>query len=317
MVCEKKKEIIRYHRTGKINCPDFGYSTSIFEKGAIFMHTVWKGAISFGLVNVPVKMFTATESSDISLRMLHKNDFSPIQYKKTCAECNGKEVSMEEIVKGYEYEPGKFVTFEKDELEQLADEASKEIKIVDFVDLSEIDPIYFQKTYYLAPNETGTNAYLLLREALKETGKIGIANVTLRSKGSLAAIRVIDHCLAMVTMYYPEEIRSVDLVPNVPKEVTVNEKELQMAKMLIEQLTTHFEPQKFENEYRKKLLSAIEKKVAGQEIVTAPTPQRPNVINLMEALQASIEQAKKAEEREKPIKPPRKYTRKKKEVPVS
>lgn len=276
------------------------------------MHTVWKGAISFGLVHVPVKLFTATESNDISMRMLHKKHFSPIQYKKTCAECNGEEVPMEDIIKGYEYEPGKFVTFEKEELDLLADEANKEIKIVDFIDLHEIDPIYFQKTYYLAPSETGSNAYTLLKEALKETGKIGIANVTLRSKGSLAAIRVIEDCLSMVTMYYPAEIRAIEQVPNLPKNAEVNEKELNMAKMLIEQLTTTFEPAKFENEYRKRLLTAIEQKVSGQEVVTAPEPQRPNVINLMEALQASIEQAKKtADDKtgESKVRAPRKYTK--------
>ncbi len=272
------------------------------------MHTVWKGAISFGLVHVPVKLFTATEQSDISLRMLHKKNFSPIQYKKTCAECGGEEVSMDDIIKGYEYEPGKFVTFEKEELDQLAEETNKEIKIVDFIDLEEIDPIYFQKTYYMAPGETGSNAYTLLKKALKETGKIGIANVTLRSKGSLAAIRVIDDCLAMVTMFYPAEIRPVEHVPNLPKDIEVNEKELAMAKMLIEQLTTPFEPAKFENEYRKRLLAAIERKVTGQEIVTAPEPQKPNVINLMEALQASIEQAKKTGS----TKTPRKYQKGKK-----
>lgn len=275
------------------------------------MHTVWKGAISFGLVHVPVKLFTATEQSDISLRMLHKKNFSPIQYKKTCAECGGEEVSMDDIVKGYEYEPGKFVTFEKEELDQLADETNKEIKIVDFIDLQEIDPIYFQKTYYMAPGETGSNAYTLLKEALKETSKIGIANVTLRAKGSLAAIRVIDDCLAMVTMFYPAEIRAIEQVPNLPKDAEVKETELNMAKMLIEQLSTHFEPTKFENEYRKRLLAAIERKVTGQEIVTKPEPQRPNVINLMEALQASIEQAKKAGDKDK-AKAPRKYQKGKK-----
>lgn len=272
---------------------------------------MWKGAISFGLVHVPVKLFTATEQNDIPLRMLHKKLFSPIQYKKTCVDCNGEEVSMDDIIKGYEYEPGKFVTFEKGELEKLADEASKEIKIVDFVDLKEIDPIYFQKTYYMAPSETGANAYNLLKEALKETGKIGIANVTLRAKGSLAAIRVIEDCLAMVTMYYPAEIRTIEQVPNLPKEVSLIDKELDMAKMLIEQLTTTFEPSKFENEYRKRLLATIEQKVSGQDVVSAPEPQRPNVINLMEALQASIEQAKKTAGDTK-VKAPRKYTKSKK-----
>lgn len=255
------------------------------------MHTVWKGAISFGLVHVPVKLFTATESQDISMKMLHRRFNSPISYKRTCPECQD-EVPWEDIIKGYEYEPGRFVTFEKDELQQLGDEASKEIKIVDFVDLQEIDPIFYQKTYYMAPGDTGSNAYNLLKTALLQTGKIGIANVTLRSKGSLAAIRVIDGCLSMVTMFYPAEIRSVSQVPNLPTTTEVNDRELAMATMLIDQLSTRFDPSKFEDEYRKRLMNAIEAKVNGQHIVTAPEPQKANVVNLMEALQASLEQAR-------------------------
>lgn len=255
------------------------------------MHTVWKGAISFGLVHVPVKLFTATENQDISMKLLHRTHHSPIRYTRTCAECEG-EVPWEDIIKGYEYEPGKFVTFEKEELQALGDEANKEIKIVDFVDLQEIDPIYFQKTYYMSPGDTGANAYNLLKRALLDTGKIGIANVTLRSKGSLAAIRVVDGCLSMVTMFYPAEIRPVSQVPNLPEDVPVDERELAMAKMLIEQLSTPFEPAKFEDEYRKRLMDAIEAKISGKQVVAAPEAPKANVVNLMEALQASLEQAR-------------------------
>ncbi|MEX1031574.1 MAG: Ku protein [Paenibacillaceae bacterium] len=255
------------------------------------MHTVWKGAISFGLVHVPVKLFTATESHDISMKMLHKDFHSPISYKRTTLE-SPDEVPWEDIIKGYEYEPGRYVMFDKDELQLLSDEASKEIKIVDFVDLVEIDPIYYQKTYYMAPGDTGANAYNLLKAALQESGKIGIANVTLRSKGSLAAIRVIDNCLSMVTMHYPAEIRPVSQVPNLPVNGEVNERELTMARMLIDQLSTQFEPTKFVDEYRKRLMNAISDKINGQQIVSAPEPQRANVVNLMEALQASLEQAR-------------------------
>ena len=255
------------------------------------MHTVWKGAISFGLVHVPVKLFTATEARDISMKMLHKTFHSPIHYKRTCAECTD-EVPWEDIIKGYEYEPGQFVTFEKEELQQLADDTGKEIKIVDFVDLRDIDPIYFQKTYYMAPGDTGANAYKLLKAALERTGKIGIANVTLRSKGSLAAIRVIDGCLSMVTMFYPAEIRAVAQVPNLPGDSGVNDRELDMAMTLIEQLSTGFEPSKFEDEYRNRLMEAITAKINGKQVVSAPQPQAVSVVNLMEALQASLEQAR-------------------------
>ncbi|UUZ92192.1 hypothetical protein LJK87_43400 [Paenibacillus sp. P25] len=145
------------------------------------MHTVWKGAISFGLVHVPVKMFSATEDKDISMRMIHKECNTPLNFVRKCQHCE-REVGWEEIVRGYEYEPGAFVLFEKEELEKLTGEASREIKILDFVDLAEIDPVYFQKTYYLSPGETGANAYNLLLEAMRQTGKIGIAKVSIRSK---------------------------------------------------------------------------------------------------------------------------------------
>lgn len=255
------------------------------------MHTVWKGAISFGLVHVPVKMFAATEEKDISMRMIHKTCTTPLSYVRKCTTCD-KEVEWEEITKGYEYEPGRFVLFDKDELEQLAGEATKEIKILDFVDLTEIDPIYFQKTYYLAPGDTGSGAYTLLHEALSQTGKIGIATVSIRSKSSLAAIRIIDRCIVMETIFYPDEIRSVAQVPNLPEQPKVNEKELTMAKMLIDQLSVPFEPEKYKDEYREAVMEAIHRKVAGEEVQAAPQVHRTNVIDLMAALQASLEAVK-------------------------
>lgn len=255
------------------------------------MHTVWKGAISFGLVHVPVRMFSATEDKDISLRMIHKDCSTPLSYVRKCQTCQ-KEVEWAEIVKGYEYEPGRFVIFEKEDLEKLQGEADKEIKILDFVDLAEIDPVYFQKTYYLSPAETGANAYNLLLRSLQDTGKIGIATVTIRNKSSLAAIRIIDRCIAMETIFYPDEIRSVNQVPNLPEQTQVNEKELTMAKMLIEQLSVPFEPEKYTDEYRAAMLEAIRQKVAGEEIKVVPEQPRTNVIDLMSALQASLEAAK-------------------------
>lgn len=257
------------------------------------MHTVWKGAISFGLVHVPVKMFSATEDKNISMRMIHKDCSTPINFVRKCQTCD-REVANEEIVRGYEYEPGAFVIFNKDELEQLTGEVTKEIKILDFVKLEDIDPVFFQKTYYLAPSETGANAYSLLLEAMRQTGKIGIAKVSIRSKSSLAAIRIIDRCIAMETIFYPDEIRSVDQVPNLPEMAKVNDKELDMAKMLIEQLSTPFEPEKYQDDYRSAVLEAIEQKVSGKQIRVAPEPQKSNVIDLMAALQASLEASKPA-----------------------
>ncbi|MFF2091730.1 Ku protein [Paenibacillus sp. NPDC058174] len=255
------------------------------------MHTVWKGAISFGLVHVPVKMFSATEDKDISLRMLHKTCGGPISYVRRCNNCD-VETDWEDIVKGYEYDKGRYVLFEKEELDQLAGEKSRTIQILDFVALEEIDPIYFQKTYYLSPDQAGGNAYHLLLKAMSDSGRIGIAKVSIRSKSSLAAIRVIDNCLAMETIYYPDEIRSISQVPGLPDAVQVNDKELTMAKLLIEQLSTPFEPEKYTDDYRVNMTNLINSKITGEEIRIAPQQEQTNVIDLMAALQASLEAAK-------------------------
>ncbi|ANE47023.1 DNA repair protein [Paenibacillus swuensis] len=251
------------------------------------MHTVWKGAISFGLVHVPVKMFSATEDKDISMRYIHKDCGSPLAYIRKCP-VHDVEVEWEDIAKGYEYEKGRFVLFEKDELESIGSAGNKEIKILDFVDLNEIDPIYFQKTYYLSPDSAGANAYNLLLEAMRQSGKIGIAQISIRSKSSMAAIRVIDNCISMETIFYPDEIRPISQVPNLPQAIQVNDKELTMAKMLIEQLSTPFEPGKYKDQYREDLMNLIQAKVAGEEIKVAPQQQQTNVIDLMSALQASL-----------------------------
>ncbi|MBU5671250.1 Ku protein [Paenibacillus brevis] len=255
------------------------------------MHTVWKGAISFGLVHVPVKMFSATEDKDISMKYIHQVCGSPISYVRRCPNCE-VDVNWEEISRGYEYEKGKYVLFTKEELEQLSSQTEKTITILDFVDLHEIDPVYFQKTYYLSPDQAGANAYSLLLEAMRQTGKIGVAKVAIRSKSSLAAIRVMDDCLAVETIFYPDEIRPITQVPNLPENIQVQDKELTMAKLLIEQLSTPFEPGKYNDDYRTNLLKLIEQKVAGEEISLAPAKQEHNIVDLMAALQASIEAVK-------------------------
>lgn len=251
------------------------------------MHTVWKGAISFGLVHVPVKMFSATEDKDIAMKMIHKACGGPISYVRQCKNCD-VDVEWGDIAKGYEYEKGRYVLFDKDELDALASEASKTIQILDFVDLQDIDPIYFQKTYYLSPDQAGGNAYHLLMEAMRSTGKIGISKISIRSKSSLAAIRVLDNCLAIETVFYPDEIRPVSQVPGLPESTNINEKELTMAKLLIEQLSTPFEPGKYIDDYRNRLMDAISKKIAGEEVHIAPEQQRTHVVDLMAALQASL-----------------------------
>lgn len=258
------------------------------------MHTVWKGAISFGLVHVPVKMYTATEDKDIHFRSLHKECGMPISYVKTCRQCD-KEIDPDEIVKGFESEKDRYVIIKEEELESIKDEAAKTIKILDFVDLQDIDPLYFQKAYYLAPDLAGAGAYSLLLEAIKQTGKIGIAKISIRSKSSLAAIRAVNNCICMETMFYPDEIRSLSQVPNLPSQTDINEKELSLAKALVEQLSEKFELSKYTDDYRISLLDLIEQKITGEsiDVVTAPAAEdRSNVIDLLAALQASLDSTK-------------------------
>ncbi|WP_368654997.1 Ku protein [Ornithinibacillus sp. 4-3] len=270
------------------------------------MHTMWKGTISFGLVNIPVKMHAATENKDIKLRQLHKKCKTPIKYEKTCPNCE-EEVKNEDIVKAYEYAANKFIILDDEELEALKKEQEdKAVEIIDFVQLQEIDPIYFEKSYYLSPNEGGSKAYALLREALTDTGKIGIAKMMIRSKEQLAVIRVYKDAIVVETIHYPDEVRNVKDVPNVPNKESVMKKELDTAKMLIDQLTTEFEPEKYKDDYRTALMELIEAKKNNEEIeIGGESKAKPdNVINLMDALQESLNRAKKDNPKSKPKKQP-------------
>lgn len=257
------------------------------------MHTVWKGSISFGLVNIPVRMFTATQHREIRFRQLHKVCNTPIRYTKTCPTCE-REVANEEIVSGFEYEKDHFVLVTDEEREAITPETRKAIEILEFVQLDEIDPIYFEKSYYLSPQETGEKAYSLLREAMRRTGKIAIAQVTLRNRQSLAVIRIWGPCILMETIFYPDEVRAVSQVPALPgEEVNLAENELAMAEQLIDSMTTSFNPAKYQDRYREDLHQLIEQKLAGQEVAAAPVAPRANVINLMQALKESIAAAEK------------------------
>jgi DNA end-binding protein Ku len=251
------------------------------------MHTMWKGSISFGLVNIPVKMYAATEDKDIRFRYLHKECRTPVKMVRTCPHCN-REVSWDEVVKGVEYAKGKYVILENDELEAVSPDPNRAIEIIDFVELKEIDPIYFDKTYYLGAQDENNRAYALLRQALKESGKIGVAKVTIRSKQSMAVIRVYGNCLVMETIFYPDEVRDYKQIPYVPEESELPEKELKMAVQLIEQLTTPFDPEKYKDDYRTALEEIIEKKIGEEETVEVQDRRPEKVVDLMEALQASL-----------------------------
>ncbi|TQE89426.1 non-homologous end joining protein Ku [Ureibacillus terrenus] len=259
------------------------------------MHTIWKGSISFGLVNIPVKLHAATEDKDVKLRQLHKECNTPINYKKICPVCD-REVKNEEIVKAYEYAKNKFVILDEEDLETIKKEnEEKAVEILEFVKLEEIDPIYFQRSYFLSPDTGGMKAYALLRQALKESGKIGVAKITIRSKEQLAVVRVYEDTLLMETIYYPDEVRSAKDVPNIPSKEKVVQKELETALMLIDQLTVKFDPEKYHDDYRTALLELIEKKKAG-ETVTAKEKEPaipPDMTDLMSALEASLKKVKK------------------------
>jgi DNA end-binding protein Ku len=265
------------------------------------MHTMWKGAISFGLVNIPIKLFAATENKDIKMRYLHEKCHTPVQYEKMCPVCE-ESVEQSEIVKGYEYEPGKFVVMEKEELDELAGASDKSIEIIDFIQLEEVDPIFFNRSYFIGPGENGTKSFALLKKAMEDTGKIGLAKFTLRSKEHLAAVRVYKNGLVLETIFYPDEVRNVDHVPGLNDEVSLNEKELEMAKQLIEQLTAPFEPEKYEDEYREAVLDLINSKISGNEVKVAKEKPKTNVVDLMEALQASINESKGKDTKKKEAK---------------
>lgn len=259
------------------------------------MHTVWKGSISFGLVNIPIKLHAATENKDIKLRQLHKECHTPIQYQKICPGCQ-QEVKNEDIVKAYEYEKNKFVILDEEDLEKLKKEnEAKAVEIIDFVQLEEIDPIYFERSYFIAPGDGGAKAYALLREALLKSGKIGVAKIIIRSKEQLAVVRVYKNTLLMETIHFPDEVRKVDDVPNTPSDQELSKKEVDTALLLIDQLTTSFDPTKYEDDYRTALMELIEEKRTGKQTVNPKEQEAPasNVTDLMSALQASIDKTKK------------------------
>ncbi|MCG1010980.1 Ku protein [Tepidanaerobacter sp. GT38] len=256
------------------------------------MRAMWRGSISFGLINVPIKMYAATENKRISFRQIHRECGTPIHYQKVCPTCNRK-VEDDEIARGYEFEKGRYVIIEDKDLESIPDETTRTIDIIDFVNLTDIDPIYFDHTYFLGPEETGQKAYILLRKAMEEGGKIAIAKVVIRSKQSLACIRPYgERHLVMETMFYPDEIRKVEEVPIQP-EAKLHENEIKMAVQLVESLSTKFQPEKYTDDYRQALIDIIQAKVEGEEISIPPAKEE-KVVDLMQALKASLELAEKA-----------------------
>jgi DNA end-binding protein Ku len=249
---------------------------------------IWSGAISFGLVNVPVKVFSATSSKDVRFHQLDGKSKSRIKQKRVSV-ATGEEVPYEDLIKAYEIAPDNYVTITPEELEALDPKASKTIDIEDFVDLDQIDPVYYERPYYLVPDKGGQKAYALLRNAMRETNKVGIARVVLRTKQYLAAIRPKDDALVMETMLFSDEVNPLDELDLPGPDVDVTEREEKMARSLIDSLTTDFEPSRYRDEYRERVLQLIEQKASGQEIVVEDTAEEaPRVVDLMAALEASL-----------------------------
>lgn len=252
------------------------------------VRSLWKGSISFGLVNIPVRLYAATEEKSVRFNLLHRACRTPIKYQKVCPHC-GREVSQDEIVRGYAYDRNRYVLMEEEDFENLPLPTSRQVAILDFVDLSEIDPLYYDKSYYLEPDEGAEKAYGLLRRAMREKGRVAIAKVAIRSREALACVRVYGQALVMETMYYPDEIRPAERLDGIAAEPELSEREVAMAVQLIDNLTEPFDPGKYRDHYREALLSAIEKKIQGEGLeAPAAPPAAGKVVDLMEALEASL-----------------------------
>jgi len=257
------------------------------------MRALWKGAITFGLVTIPVSLFPATRREELKFRQLRASDQSPVNYKRV-AEADGKEVPWDQIVKGYEYEKGKFVIIKDEDFARVDVEATQTVDIMNFVSMDDVDPLLFYKPYYLEAAKGGDKAYVLLRDALLDTGKIAIAKVVIRTRQHLAAVKPQKKGLMLELMHFPKEL--IDLSEfNEPAEKTVGKAEMQMAKQLIESMTTDWEPEQYNDEYHEALEKLIEEKIEHPD-KEAPAPakkrQATNVIDLVSVLQESLQQSK-------------------------
>src|SRR3954452_8708127 len=280
---------------GATSLPPGGISASAEYPFRTMPRAIWSGAISFGLVNIPVKLYSAVSRKSVRFHQLDREDNQRIQQKRVNPR-TGEEVPYENLVKGYELAPDRYVIITPEELDGLEPQKTRTIDIEDFVDLSEIDPIYYDHPYYLVPDKGAEKAYKLLLEAMKESGKVAIARVVIRSKENLVAIRPLDGMLTMETMLFSDEVIPSDGIEDIPAdgEAKTSARELEMAKQLIDSLTSDFEPGKYRDEYRDRVLEMIERKAEGEEIVIeAPEEEPQKVPDLMAALEASIAGTKK------------------------
>lgn len=253
---------------------------------------IWKGSISFGLVNIPIALYPATRREELKFRLLRQSDLSPVNYKRV-AEKDGKEVSWDQIVKGYEYEKGKYVVLKDEDFERVDLEATQTVDIQDFVDQEEINPMFFYKPYYLEPQKGGDKAYALLRDALKDSGKVGIAKVVIKTRQYLAGVKPEDGALVLELMHFADELADPGKL-HVPKKTEVGKREINMAKSLIDSMSSKWNPEKYKDDYREALMEVIEEKVeaGGKEIEEKPkkAPKPTKIIDLVSVLQKSLEQ---------------------------
>jgi DNA end-binding protein Ku len=256
------------------------------------MRPIWSGTISFGLVSVPVRMFPATESKELRFHFLDKKDLTPIAYEKVRRD-DRERIDADDIVRGFEIEKGRYAPLDDEDLDRLDIELTHSIDIMDFVDLDEIDPVYFRKAYYLLPAEGAEKPYRLLVQALEETGKVGIAKVVIRNKQHLAALRPYEGQLLLETMYYADEVRSPQALDGDLGTARLQNAEVEMAKSLVENLSEPFRPEKYDDTYRKELLDLIQAKAEGQPLPEPTKEQDGEVVDLMAALRESVERTKK------------------------
>jgi DNA end-binding protein Ku len=253
---------------------------------------IWKGSISFGLVNIPIALYPATRREELKFRLLRKTDLSPVNYKRV-AEKDGKEVPWDQIVRGYEYDKGKYVVLQDEDFQRVDIEATQTVDIQDFVELDEIDPIFFYKPYYLEPQKGGDKAYALLRDALKDSKKVGVAKVVIKTREYLAGVKPEDGALVLELMHFAGELADTSKL-NIPKKVQVGKREMAMAKSLIDSMSSKWSPEKYKDDYREALMEVIEEKVeaGGKEIEEKPrkAPKPTKVIDLVSVLQKSLEE---------------------------
>ncbi|GII29658.1 non-homologous end joining protein Ku [Planotetraspora mira] len=259
------------------------------------MRSIWKGAISFGLVTIPVKLYSATEQKDVTFHQVHRTDGGRIKYRRVCT-VDGEEVPYADIAKGYELATGEIVVLTDEDFADLPLTTSRRIDVLQFSPADQIDPIYFAKSYYLEPDAQGAKPYVLLRDALERSGQVAIVKVALRQREALATLRVRDGIFVLETMLWPDEVREVEF-PFLEEDVDIRPQELKMAESLIETMVADFDPGEYRDAYREALQQVIEAKIEGKEVVAAEVPSETGpAVDLMAALRASVEAAKKERE---------------------